>query len=83
VNVNDPDPLTSREAESASLRAGHEVESVGSAPDDSDEQVGKAPGGDESVGHAPATGGRNVPVLVGGIVAVVVLLAVIIGVFAR
>lgn len=58
-------------------------ESAGSAPDGSDEQVGTAPGGDETVGRAPATGGRNMPVLVGGIVAIVVLIGVLIGVFAR
>jgi len=78
VNENERDPLASADAPGAAAR-----ESTGPAPNGSDEQVGTAPGGDETVGRAPATGGRNVPVLVGGIIAVVVLIGVLIGVFAR
>lgn len=79
MNENERDPLSRAVDAPASS-----TESVGAAPrDGSDEQVGTAPGGDETVGRAPASGRRNTPALVGAVVAVLALLALIIGVFVR
>ncbi len=44
---------------------------------------GTAPEPTQSMGGAPASGGRNLPLLLGGGVALLVVLAVIIGLIAR
>ena len=56
-------------------------------PHQPDEQVGTAPGrSDETVGDAPAPGGNrptNMPLVIGGVVALLAVLAVIFGVFVK
>jgi hypothetical protein len=56
-------------------------ESFGSAPaGDGTGTFGSAPGGQETVGKAPASGGsKNLPLLVGGGIAIVVILAALFG----
>lgn len=66
-------------------------QSFGSAPD-GDEQFGDAPKPDETFGDAPtpapkpvpsSSRGRNVPLLIGGGIVILVILAAIIGFVAR
>ena len=58
-------------------------QSSGPAPG-GDEEFGDAPKPDESFGDAPAPGtNRNVSLLVGGLIAVVVLIAVALGFLVR
>jgi hypothetical protein len=56
-------------------------ESFGSAPSsDGKGSFGSAPPGDQTIGNAPQSGGsKNIPLLVGGGIAIVVILAAIFG----
>ncbi len=67
------------------------AEAVGNAPDPGDpgrpprrpdEQVGDAPS-DESVGKAPARTGSNMALIVGGVIALIAIIAVIFGVVVK
>jgi hypothetical protein len=85
VNDQESDrPAASGPTESLGSAPGPQ-QSFGSAPSsDGTGTFGSAPPGDQTIGDAPRSGiGKNVPLLVGGGIAIVVILAALFGFIIR